>query len=173
MTAMFQNLKVAVVVPAYNEQKLISRVIDTMPSFVDAIVVVNDCSKDNTSEVVRRYSETPGSRVVLIDLKENQGVGGAIAAGYIWVRDHHFDCAAVMAGDAQMNPDDLATLLKPIADNRVDYSKGNRLITGEAFKRIPKVRYFGNANQNRLGLLACLRFSNWLHRYQFPSIARH
>ena len=55
------------------------------------------------------------------------------------------DVAVVMAGDAQMDPDDLPKLLDPIVDEEVDYAKGNRLFTGEAFKKIPKIRYFGNS----------------------------
>jgi hypothetical protein len=45
----------------------------------------------------------------------------------------------------QMHPDDLIPLLTPVIENRTDYSKGNRLITGEAWKKIPRVRYLGNA----------------------------
>ena len=151
---MFQNITVAVVVPAYNEQKLIGRVIETMPDFIDAIIIVNDCSKDATAQIVQQYVANSNGRVVLIDLKVNQGVGGAIAAGYKWARDKEFDCAVVMAGDAQMNPDDLPALLEPIAVGAVDYSKGNRLVTGEAFKRIPKVRYFGNSALSMLTKIA-------------------
>jgi len=50
-----------------------------------------------------------------------------------------------MAGDGQMDPSDLPAVLDPVVDGKVDFSKGNRLITGEAYKKIPKVRYFGNA----------------------------
>lgn len=52
---MLDGKTVAVVVPAYNEESLIGVVIKTMPDFVDRIVVVNDCSKDKTEEVVREY----------------------------------------------------------------------------------------------------------------------
>jgi len=77
--------------------------------------------------------------------KENQGVGGAIATGYKWCRDNHIDATAVMAGDAQMAPDDLPALLDPVVNGEVDYAKGNRLFTGEAWRTIPRVRYLGNA----------------------------
>ena len=50
-----------------------------------------------------------------------------------------------MDGDGQMNPDDLTALLNPVVEGKADYSKGNRLFTGEAYKKIPKIRYFGNA----------------------------
>jgi hypothetical protein len=52
--------------------------------------------------------------------------------------------AVVMAGDGQMNPDDLPALLDPIVDDLADYSKGNRLFTGQAFQKIPTIRYLGN-----------------------------
>lgn len=55
------------------------------------------------------------------------------------------DLAAVMAGDAQMDPDDLPRLLEPVAEDRADYAKGNRLFTGDAWHQIPKVRYVGNS----------------------------
>jgi hypothetical protein len=50
-----------------------------------------------------------------------------------------------MDGDGQMNPDDLSAILDPVVEGKADYSKGNRLFTGEAYQKIPKVRYFGNA----------------------------
>jgi glycosyltransferase involved in cell wall biosynthesis len=151
---MYKSKKIAVVVPAYNEEKLIGRVIDQMPEFVDHIVIVNDCSKDRTREVVDSYVRRMTGRVVLINHEVNQGVGGAIASGYIWARDHEIDVAVVMAGDAQMDPNDLPALLDPVVDGRVDYSKGNRLITGEAFKKIPKIRYFGNAGLSMMTKIA-------------------
>jgi glycosyltransferase involved in cell wall biosynthesis len=142
---MYRDHTTAVVVPAYNEAKLIGRVIDTMPDFVDYIVVVNDKSKDDTAEIVRKYVNQQPDRVILIDLKINQGVGGAIAEGYKWARDREVACTAVMAGDAQMDPKDLPTLLDPVVDRLADYTKGNRLFTGEAWQKIPRTRYLGNS----------------------------
>jgi glycosyltransferase involved in cell wall biosynthesis len=141
----YRNHRVAIVVPAYNEERQITRVVDTMPHFVDKIVVVNDCSKDNTKRVVEGLEKSTDGRVKLIDLPVNQGVGGAIAAGFKWVRDEGFEIATVMDGDGQMDPADLSRLLDPIVDNSVDYSKGNRFMSGEAYSVMPKVRFFGNA----------------------------
>ncbi len=142
---MYKNKTVAVVVPAYNEEKLIGKVIETMPDFVDHIVVVDDLSQDRTVEIVNNYVLSSNGRVVLIVLDKNSGVGGAIAKGYKWCRDHQIEATAVMAGDAQMDPDDLPALLDPVVSGEVDYSKGNRLFTGEAWHKIPKTRYMGNA----------------------------
>lgn len=136
---------ISAVVPAHNEETQITTVIDTMPDFVDRIVIINDRSTDRTSDVVREHSAFGTDRIVLIEHEENQGVGGAIASGYKWSRDNGIDVAVVMAGDAQMDPSDLPALLDPVVEDRVDYTKGNRLVTGEAFRKIPKIRFFGNA----------------------------
>lgn len=155
---MYKDNIVAVAVPAYHEEKLIGRVIETMPDFVDKIVIVDDCSADRTSEVVQSYIDDGDSRVVLIRHEENQGVGGAIATGYIWCRDNEIDVTVVMAGDAQMNPDDLPALLDPVVNGEVDYAKGNRLISGEAWQKIPRVRYLGNS---ALSLLTKIASGYW------------
>jgi glycosyltransferase involved in cell wall biosynthesis len=141
---MYQGKTVAVVVPAYNEEKLIGKVLKTVPTFVDHLVVVDDASKDRTADLVREYQKDD-SRVVFLQLKKNQGVGGAIVAGYKWARDHEIEISVVMAGDAQMDPHDLPRLLDPIVNGETDYSKGNRLFTGKAWRIIPKTRYLGNA----------------------------
>ncbi len=142
---MYKGKSVAVVVPAYNEEKLISKVIETMPDFVDYIVVVDDLSRDKTVDIVNKYVQDSDGRIILIVLEKNSGVGGTIAEGYKWCRDHQIDATAVMAGDAQMDPNDLPALLDPVVSGEVDYSKGNRLFTGEAWDKIPKTRYMGNA----------------------------
>ncbi len=151
-------------IPAYNEETQIGRVIETMPDFVDKMVIVDDSSRDKTVEKVRLY-QTNNERIELIIHTQNQGVGGAIATGYKWVRDHDFDVAAVMAGDGQMDPKDLPNLLDPVVEDKTDYSKGNRLFTGEAYKKIPKVRYYGNAFLSLLTKIA----SGYWHVADFQS----
>jgi glycosyltransferase involved in cell wall biosynthesis len=155
---MYKDKTIGVVVPVYNEEVLILRVIDTMPVFVDKIVIIDDCSKDRTSENVQlRLNECP-ERIVLLHHEVNQGVGGAIATGYKWCRDNSMDVSVVMAGDAQMDPNDLPALLDPVVSGEVDYSKGNRLISGEAWSTIPRVRYLGNA---MLSLLTKIASGYW------------
>lgn len=141
---MYKGKTVSVVIPCYNEETQIGNVVATMPEIVDHIVIVDDKSPDRTVEVVKSMLDQY-PKVVLIEHDKNQGVGGAIASGYKWSRDKEMDVAVVMAGDGQMNPDDLPDVLDPVVDGEIDYSKGNRLFTGEAYKKIPKVRYFGNS----------------------------
>lgn len=200
---MYNNKTIAVVVPAYNEESQIGMVIETMPDFVDRIVIVNDLSSDKTKEVVEKYFQakenntsielrksaefnkkgiyeeankvlwqrnqdeikyfTPAEiinknpeneRVILINHIENGGVGAAIASGYKWCKDYNIDCTAVMAGDAQMDPDELESIVKPVVEEGIDYVKGNRLIHRSAREVIPKQRFFGNSVLSILTKLA-------------------
>jgi glycosyltransferase involved in cell wall biosynthesis len=142
--SMYKDKSISVVVPAYNEATQIGKVIETIPDYVDRIVIIDDVSTDETVQAVKQH-QLGNDRIVLIEHDKNQGCGGALATGYIWARDNGFDVAVRMDGDGQMNPDDLTALLNPVVEGKADYSKGNRLFTGEAYKKIPKIRYFGNA----------------------------
>jgi glycosyltransferase involved in cell wall biosynthesis len=142
---MYKDYKISVVVPAFNEETQITRVIETMPSFIDVIVIVNDFSKDRTSEVVKAHPLYVNGKVVLLEHVINQGVGGAIATGYKWTLENGFDVAVVMAGDGQMSPADVPFILDPVIEDIADYTKGNRLVARGAFSKIPKIRFFGNS----------------------------
>jgi len=141
---MYKDKSLCVVVPAYNEATQIGKVIENMPNYIDHIVVVDDCSTDETVEVVKRYKEED-VKILLIEHEVNQGVGGAISTGYIEARDSGFDVTVVMAGDGQMDPDDLDKIIEPVALGSADYSKGNRLFYGDAWSMIPHIRYMGNS----------------------------
>jgi len=154
----YKEKTIAVVVPAFNEEKLIERTLDTMPDFVDKIIVVADASHDGTVERVQGRMAQQAERLILMRHEVNQGVGGAIATGYKWCRDQTIDVAVVMAGDAQMDPDDMPALLDPVVADEVDYAKGNRLFTGDAWTQIPKVRYLGNS---MLSLLTKIASGYW------------
>ncbi len=141
---MYKNKKIGVVVPAHNEEKLIKLVIETMPDFVDHIIIVDDVSTDRTPEIVRGFSEKD-NKVLLIQHEHNQGVGGSIVTGYRKAIEMEIDVVAVMAGDAQMDPADLPRVIEPVVRDEADYVKGNRLFRGESWQMIPKVRYLGNS----------------------------
>ncbi len=136
--------KISVVIPAYNEEVNIASTINGIPEMVDKIVVIDDVSKDKTVEIVQEISQK-NNRVVLIRHERNAGVGAAIASGYKWSRDNGMDVAVVMAGDGQMDVKDFPDVVNPVLKEEADYTKGNRLFTGEAFQKIPKIRYFGNS----------------------------
>jgi glycosyltransferase involved in cell wall biosynthesis len=139
---MIEGKTVAVVVPAFDEERLIGTTLAGIPDFVDRIFVVDDASRDGTAAVARARNE---SRVVVITHERNQGVGAAILTGYRRALEEGIDVTCVMAGDNQMDPADLESIATPVARGDVDYAKANRLFTGRAWELIPRTRYLGNA----------------------------
>jgi glycosyltransferase involved in cell wall biosynthesis len=137
-----EGKRVAVVVPAFEEELLVADTIRGIPDFVDLIVVVDDRSSDQT---VERARETGDPRLEVIVHDRNRGVGAAIATGYARCGELGVDVTCVMAADNQMDPDELATLVGPVARGEADYVKANRLVSGEAWQLIPRSRYLGNA----------------------------
>jgi glycosyltransferase involved in cell wall biosynthesis len=139
---MLEGKRVAVVVPAHDEEALIAATLQGIPGFVDRIYVVDDASDDATAERARALDD---SRVEVITHDRNRGVGAAIVTGYKRALAERMDATAVMAGDNQMDPDELEMLATPVVRDELDYAKANRLFTGSAWKLIPRSRYIGNA----------------------------
>ena len=79
---MFEGRRVVAVVPAYNEEKLIGRVLETMPACVDRILIVDDASTDSTPSILAAARDRMRDRVRVIRHEKNGGVGAAIVTGY-------------------------------------------------------------------------------------------
>jgi len=139
---MLEGKRVAVVVPAFDEENLVGTTLAGIPGFVDRIFVVDDASRDATAE---RARATGDPRVEVISHDRNLGVGAAILTGYRRALAEEIDVTCVMAGDNQMDPADLEAIAGPVARGEVDYAKANRLFTGRAWELIPRTRYLGNA----------------------------
>jgi glycosyltransferase involved in cell wall biosynthesis len=152
----FEDKTVAVIVPCYNEEAQVGKVLRTMPDFVDCVLVIDDKSTDGTVEVVRGHIAAEGDspRTVLLEQDRNQGQGAAVVRGYREVLARGFDVAAVMDGDGQMDPDELRLLVGPVARGQTDYAKGNRLFYRGAWETIPHYRYLGNAFLSMLTKIA-------------------
>ncbi len=133
--------RIAVVVPAFNEAALIARTLRSIPEYVHDVVVVDDASWDETAEIVK---EVDHPRVHLVRHARNEGVGAAIATGYRIAFERGADVCAVMAGDGQMHPDDLAALLLPVLRGDADYVKGDRLSYPGVHRHMPWTRMLGN-----------------------------
>jgi glycosyltransferase involved in cell wall biosynthesis len=139
---MLEGKRVAVVVPAHDEEALIGTTLAGIPAFVDKIYVVDDGSRDATAE---RARTTGDARVEVVPHDRNRGVGAAIVTGYRRALADGIDATAVMAADNQMDPADLELLALPVVRGELEYAKANRLVTGEAWNLIPRTRYLGNA----------------------------
>jgi glycosyltransferase involved in cell wall biosynthesis len=138
---MFGALRIAVVVPAFNEERAVLRTVLGVPCFVDHVLVVDDASTDRTFLEASR-GRRPGLEV--LRHPENRGVGAAIASGYRRALELGVDVAAVMAGDGQMDPSDLPRLLQPLAAGHADYTKGNRFGAPGVWREMPPARLCGN-----------------------------
>lgn len=139
--------RIAVVVPAYNEARLIRRTLASIPGFVQHVVVVDDASHDGTAELARGHDD---ARVEVLAHANNRGVGAAIVTGYRAAFARGADVCVVMAGDAQMDPRDLFALLAPVLRGEADYVKGDRLSFPRAHRHMPWTRWLGNALLGRL-----------------------
>ncbi len=143
----------AVVVPAYDEERLLPVTLAGIPAFVDRVYVVDDGSHDATADRARR-ARASDPRVELVVHEKNRGVGAAIVSGYKQALADGMDVVCVMAADNQMDPADLRSLVEPVARGEVEYAKANRLVTGEAWSLMPRARYLGNATLSLLTKIA-------------------
>lgn len=135
------QVSVAIIVPCFNEERLVRRTLRRIPSWVDLIVAVDDASSDATASAILSVAD---ERIVLVRHEVNRGVGAAIATGYRKALERKADVMVVMAGDAQMDPADLTRLIAPVSDGTADYVKGNRFIHAQA-SRMPLFRRLGSA----------------------------
>lgn len=151
---MLNGRLVVVVVPAFSEEAFVGAVIDTMPSFVDRILVVDDGSPDRTSEVARARND---ARVTVLRHVRRSGVGAAITTGYreaLAHEGHEDDAIAVMAGDGQMHPDDLEAIVTPISLGELDYVKGDRFGDPKVRSSMGFPRWVGGQVFSRLTSMA-------------------
>ncbi len=148
---LYKGKKIAVVIPAYNEQDFIQSVLSGIPHFVDAIVVVDDASHDETAKRVR---ETADVRVRLLANATNAGVGAATVRGYREALELQSDVLVKVDGDGQMPLEYLGALLDPVVGGGYDYAKGNRFSDRAALRAMPKRRLAGNIALTFLSKLA-------------------
>ena len=112
---MLDGKRVAVVVPAFDEERLVGETIRGIPELVDRIFVVDDASRDGT---VAAAEGADDARVQILRHERNAGVGAAIATGYRRALEEEIDVTCVMAADNQMDPAELRDLVRPLRGPR-------------------------------------------------------
>ncbi|MFN0022049.1 MAG: glycosyltransferase family 2 protein [Pirellulaceae bacterium] len=138
-----RDYRIAAVIPAYNEEANIARVLRSLPPWLAHIIVVEDCGRDKTADVVEELAkEDP--RIILIRHEQNQGVGGAMVTGFKKALELEAQIVVKLDGDGQMNPDHLVALLRPLIAGEADYAKGNRFHDFRALSQMPPLRRAGN-----------------------------
>jgi hypothetical protein len=118
------------IVPAYNEEASIGRVVDELRAFDEGleVLVVDDGSTDGTAEIARAR----GARVV--SLPFNLGIGGAVQTGFRYAWEHDFDVAVRVDGDGQHAPAELDAVLAPVLSGEADVVVGSRFIGGDGYR---------------------------------------
>ena len=137
-------MKVLLIIPAYNEQENIQRVVQTVKAYADGksdytleYIVINDGSTDNTEEICREHN------IRTIHLIQNLGIGGAVQTGYKFARIKGYDIAVQFDGDGQHDIQCLDALIDPVIKGICDFSIGSRFIENKSEFRSTAMRRFG------------------------------
>ncbi len=123
-------MKILVIIPCYNEQESIERVIENLKAnapFADYLIV-NDCSTDKTLGILQ------ANGMNYINNPVNLGIGGGVQAGYLYARENGYDVAVQMDGDGQHDPKYLEKVCAPVIDGTYDMCIGSRFIEKEGFQ---------------------------------------
>ena len=149
-------LKLVVVIPAYNEAKVISEVISAIPKKLSGVseittLVVDDHSLDNTREL----AEKAGAKS--IRHKINLGAGGATITGLEAAKRLGADIIVTMDADGQHKGEDMTTLIEPILQGDADVVLGSRM--KQTDRAMPSYKVLGN---NLLNIVTFLFFGIWV-----------
>ena len=133
---MTDRLRILCILPAYNEQGKIGKVVTKVKAtgLVDTIVVADDCSSDNT------FTEATEAGAHVIRHETNMGVGAGIRSGLLYGKDNGFDIAVIMSGDDQHEPNELSEVLDPLKSGEADFIQGSRRLKGGKTVNAPLFR---------------------------------
>ncbi len=134
--------EVCVVIPCYKAAGTVSKVVQTLPDFVRHVIVVDDACPEGSAKVAEALND---NRVHCIYLDKNQGVGGAVVAGYRHALKIGSEIVVKMDADGQMDPAYLEQLIDPVRSGEADYAKGNRFRDFRKLLVMPKARFMGNS----------------------------
>lgn len=142
-------MRLAILIPAYNEERTIAEVIKSIPRRFPKItkveiIVVSDGSTDKTVLQAKKMNAT------IIEHAINRGLGGALGTGFTYVRQNDFDLLLTFDADGQHNSADIWPVLKPIVEQKADVVIGSRLKNHQG---MPWYRVVGIWGLNILTLL--------------------
>lgn len=133
--------KICVLIPTYNNEKTLKRVIDGVLDYTEDIIAVNDGSTDSTKEILRSYSQ-----IEVIDLPENKGKGNGLKIGFRKAKELGYNYAITIDSDGQHYPDDIPVFVEALLNEKEDVLLiGNRNMSQDG---IPKKSSFGNRFSN-------------------------
>lgn len=149
---MTKKRRIAVIVPCYKVHKHILQVLESIPREVDHIVVVDDACPEKSGNLVAE--SISDSRVKVLFLEKNIGVGGAVLSGMCYAMESGSEILVKMDGDGQHDAAYISILVEPILQGAADYTKGNRFYKLESLIGMPAARIVGNAGLSFLTKLS-------------------
>jgi dolichol-phosphate mannosyltransferase len=114
---------ISVVIPCYNVASHITEVVRNLPVEINYVIMVNDCSKDNTAQAIEHLCAAD-KRIIYLEHTKNQGVGGAMLTGFKKSIELNSEITIKMDGDNQMDAGYIPALIKPLVDKTADFTKG-------------------------------------------------
>lgn len=137
---MSSTLKILAIVPAFNEEESITKVIEDLHSFNNSwdILIVNDGSTDKTSKVAKTTQ-----KAIVLDLVNNLGIGGAVQTGFKYAARYDYDIAFQFDGDGQHIASEAAKCVEIISSGKADLAIGSRFIKKHTGWKSSPIRRFG------------------------------
>lgn len=145
--------KLLIFIVAYNAAKHIEDVLNRIPasvwdkSLADAdVLIIDDCSPDNTFEVAKAYAARTGRHIDIQRNAINQGYGGNQKIGYQYAIDKGYDTVVLLHGDGQYNPTLIPLLATPVLEGKADVVIGSRMMDKKAARHggMPMYKFIGN-----------------------------
>ena len=171
-------MKIGILIVAYNAQETLTKVLDRIPSDfvkqIDAILVCDDASTDDTHKVGLSYQSKSQLPLTIVRHEINLGYGGNQKTGYQWALEKNLDLVVLLHGDGQYAPEYLPQMVEPIMSGRADVVFGSRMITQGGARQggMPLYKFVGNkiltTLQNRL---AKVSLTEWHSGYRAYSVA--
>lgn len=149
---MKKNKKIALVIPCFKVHKEILGVLNSVPDYIDLIIVVDDACPDHSGRLVKEKFLDP--RLISIFHEKNLGVGGAVVSGFKKAIELNADIVVKIDGDGQMPTEIMHEFINPVVDNETDYAKGNRFFWPSGLKSMPMMRRLGNTGLSFINKLS-------------------
>ena len=138
------NSRITMVIPVFNEELNIEHVIKGVSSFVENIIVIDDCSTDNSYKIIKDLEKQNPDKITVLTNKKNRGIGYTVKKGFLKSLEFDNDIVIKFDGDNQHLPEDIQSFVDKIIRDEYDFVKGNRFLNNEYSKPMPTLKIIGN-----------------------------